>query len=331
MTEIKVGRKRSSRIGGILEDVKLALSDDTRSSEDTNLSIPSTEIGAERREYGAHQKVVIKKVDPERCRPWKYHNRDLHWLTKERCSDLIDSIRSNGQLEPAGVRKVNDDPNFDYEIIYGVRRWFSCKYLGIPLNVRTLDKSDRECMILMHIENADSKDISDFERAFSFRQQLLSGNFSNQADLAKAVNLTQAMVSKYVTAASIYDFDFVQKLFPNKTEISIRKANELSKLLTNEISMRAVQAKAMELYNSPDPDKESTAKKFHILLELSETEKGKIVNNRLDAVNALVGINCCVNSRGQLVIKISPLLRKTKRDEVAITVSEVINLYLDLD
>lgn len=330
MTEVKSTRRSGSRIGGILEDVKLALSDEKRLSDEKHLSIPSTEIGAERREYGAHQKIVIKKIDPDRCRPWKYHNRDLHWLTKERCLDLIDSLRSNGQLEPAGVRKVNDDPDFDYEIIYGVRRWFSCKYLGIPLNARVLDKSDRECMILMHIENADSKDISDFERAFSFRQQLLSGNFNNQADLAKAVHLTQAMISKYVTAASIYDFDFVSKLFPDKTQITIRKANELSKLLANEISVKAVQAKATEIINTPNLEKESTTRKFHMLLQLSETDKGKSVNSQLEELNSLVGIHSCLDSRGQLVIKVSPLSRKTNKEEVARAVVDTLKLYLEL-
>jgi ParB family chromosome partitioning protein len=331
MTDTQITRKRRSSLGGLLEGVKVALSDEKIMSEDRHVSIPSTEVGMERKDYGAHQKIVIKNIDPNRCRPWEYHNRDLHWLNKERCSDLIDSLNSNGQLEPAGVRKISGDPDFDYEIIYGVRRWFSCKFLNIALKARVLDKSDRECMILMHIENADSKDISDFERAFSFRQQLQSGVFKSQADLASAVHLTQAMISKYVTAASIYDFDFVPKLFADKTQISIRKANELFKLLTNQISLNAVRSKAMEILNNSTLEKEPTAKKFDMLLELSETPKDKSVKSNLAALNALEVVHSSIDSRGQLVIKVSPLSRKSKKDIVSAAVTETLNLYLGLD
>ena len=55
---------------------------------------------------------------------------------------------------------------YDYEIIYGMRRWFACsqipkqKYL-----VKVTDADDKACSILMHIENADSKDISELSFA----------------------------------------------------------------------------------------------------------------------------------------------------------------------
>lgn len=331
MSEIKTVKKRRSRIGGLLEDVKEALSEEQQhsSSKNSYVSIPSTEVGIERKDYGMHQKVVIRSIDPNRCRPWKYHNRDVHWLNTQKCSDLIDSIRSNGQLEPAGVRKIENDPDYDYEIIFGVRRWFSCKHLNIPLKARVLDKSDRDCMILMHIENADSKDISDFERAFSFRQQLVSGSFKNQADLAKAVNLTQAMISKYVTAASIYDFDFVIKLFPDKTQISIRRANELFKLLSNEISLRSVEAKAIEILNSTNIEKMSTTKRFEQLFRLLEIKK--TITNKIDALNKLEGVAMNLDSKGQLVIKISPLSRNKDKMIVSEKVREVLEEYLNLD
>ena len=121
-------KKRRSRIGNVLGDVKTALAqaeEDLEKKREKQIkkqpSIPSTEVGVERNDYGTQQKIVIKLLDPSRCRPWQYHNRDASWFQKERCKDLIESIQSNGQLEPGGVRKIDGDPNFDYEIIYGVR------------------------------------------------------------------------------------------------------------------------------------------------------------------------------------------------------------------
>jgi ParB family chromosome partitioning protein len=45
-------------------------------------------------------------VDPERCRPWRMHNRDLDHLNEDSCRDLIDSFlsaRSNGSPLSFGV------------------------------------------------------------------------------------------------------------------------------------------------------------------------------------------------------------------------------------
>ena len=46
------------------------------------------------------EREVILAVDPKRCRPWKFHNRTDGWYTRERCQDLIDSIRN--KLWPLG-------------------------------------------------------------------------------------------------------------------------------------------------------------------------------------------------------------------------------------
>jgi ParB family chromosome partitioning protein len=103
----------------------------------------------------------LKTVDPKRCKPWKYHNRDVAWLTKERCLDLIVSIHRNGQIEPAMVRRIAHDPDHDFEIICGVRRWFSCTQIpNQKFLACATDADDKTCMILMHAENADSKDRS---------------------------------------------------------------------------------------------------------------------------------------------------------------------------
>ena len=64
-------------------------------------------------------------VDPARCRPWRMHNRDLDHLSEESCRDLIDSfLAAKRQRIPAIVRRLKDDPDYDYEIIAGVRRWW---------------------------------------------------------------------------------------------------------------------------------------------------------------------------------------------------------------
>src|ERR1700722_18511890 len=108
----------------------------------------------------ALERENIFSVDPKRCRPWKYHNRTDAWYTRERCQDLIESIAKDEQQEPALARKLSGDPNFDYELIYGMRRRYACEILGRKLRVRVVEADDTRAAVLMHIENADRQDIT---------------------------------------------------------------------------------------------------------------------------------------------------------------------------
>ncbi len=174
---------------------------------------------------------ALLELDPKRCKPWKYHNRDKLWLSRSRCSDLIRSIEKNGQIEPILVRVI-EDPDYDFEIICGVRRWFSCTQIPNQKVLAYLTEADdKQCMIIMHSENADSKDISDFERAISFAEQMKSGVFKNQSDMAKAMGLSQSTICKMIKAAEIFQHPWLKDLFHSKLEVPLRHAYALSSLL----------------------------------------------------------------------------------------------------
>lgn len=77
-------------------------------------------------------------------------------------SELVDSIREKGVLEPLIVRPRGDG----YQIIAGERRWRACKQLGlekIPCIIKDVD--DRELLELALIENLQRKDLTPFEEA----------------------------------------------------------------------------------------------------------------------------------------------------------------------
>ena len=66
---------------------------------------------------------AVEQVDPARCRIWSEHNRDYAKLNEERCADLIESFKAQGRQEfPAIVRRVQDEPGIDFEVISGARR-----------------------------------------------------------------------------------------------------------------------------------------------------------------------------------------------------------------
>ena len=176
-------------------------------------------------------------------------------MNTELCSDLIASIEKNGQIEPILVRHLEAG----FEVIAGVRRWFACSQIpGQRVWAEVIDADDRTCVILMHAENADARDISDFERACSFKRQIASGLFKNQSDFGQALGLSQSSICKMLKAAALLDYDWFSALFEHYLKIPIRDAYKLSTLLKNPAFEKTIEAQAEQLlsekkkFGSPD-------------------------------------------------------------------------------
>jgi hypothetical protein len=72
---------------------------------------------------------------------------------------LIKSIAAHGQFVPALGRPICDDPKMDVEILCGSRRLFAARHLDIPLLVQVRDLSDRECALVVELENSLRKSL----------------------------------------------------------------------------------------------------------------------------------------------------------------------------
>ena len=211
----------------------------------TRPKVPAAELALTGRTSPLLERTNVLSVDPKRCRPWKYHNRSHAWYTKERCQDLIDSIVKDGQLEPALARKLSDDPNFDFELIYGMRRRFASEFTHTKLKVRLTEADDAKAAVLMHIENADRQDITAMERALSFQQQLEAKVFATQEAMAEAFGLGSPQVTKLLKAAQLFKHAPVAQLFPDKSAVPVAPAYELVSLMerpgAKEIVLKAAQ------------------------------------------------------------------------------------------
>jgi len=109
---------------------------------DMRAVLPTAELALQGRTSPGLTRETILSVDPKRCRGWKYHNRTAAWYTRERCEDLIQSIPKDGQQEPALARRVVGDSDFDYEIIYGMRRRYACEATNHKLKIRVVEIPD---------------------------------------------------------------------------------------------------------------------------------------------------------------------------------------------
>jgi len=200
-------------------------------------------------------KVVTDRtefVDPARCRPWRMHNRDLDHLDEESCRDLIDAFLSaKKQRIPAVVRRLRGDPKFDFEIIAGVRRWWTVGWLRqhhhpeFEYLVTIQQLTDEEAFRVSDIENRARKDISDWERAREYSQALQEFYDGHQSQMAEHLNISRSWLSRLLDVARLPPEVVVA--FADPHDVTVRIARDL-KPLTNEariLDLMANEAQAI--------------------------------------------------------------------------------------
>ncbi len=177
---------------------------------------PSTLLGREtalsRIASGDVRQVTQHTVDPARCRIWPGNARLYAALTEDACRDLLDSmVAENGQKVPALGRRVEGDPDHDFEVIFGTRRHWSVSWLrahNYPdmkfiLQVQSLD--DESAFRLADLENRTRQDVSDIERARNYAWALGAHYGGTQARMAERLKLSKGWLSKMLKVAELPD------------------------------------------------------------------------------------------------------------------------------
>lgn len=151
------------------------------------------------------QEKTLRLVDPARCRMWERHNRKYDLLTPENTAELLEGLRAQGKQEfPAIVRRVTDDPNFDYEVIAGARRHWAVSYLRavehreIKYLIEERELSDEQAFRLADIENRARKDLSDYERAVDYLHAIDLYYGGVAARMAERLDVKKAWLSKFL-------------------------------------------------------------------------------------------------------------------------------------
>jgi ParB family chromosome partitioning protein len=175
-------------------------------------------------------------VDPARCRMWAGHNREYGLLNEERCSDLIESIKAQGRQEVAAiVRRVRDNPNYDFEVICGARRHWTISWLrrhNYPdfrflIDVRSL--TDEEGFRLADLENRARDDLTDLERARDYLRALDAYYDGRQKTMAERINVSESWLSRYLDLARLPAELMVA--FPNPQDLRIKHVTGIKPLL----------------------------------------------------------------------------------------------------
>lgn len=186
-------------------------------------------------------------VDPARCRPWRLHNRDLDHLTEDSCRDLIDAFLSaKKQRIPAIVRRLKGDPDHDFEIIAGVRRWWTVQWLRdhhhpeYEYLVTIQNVEDEEAFRVSDIENRSRKDITDWERGVEYSRALAEFYNGSQNEMAEHLNISRSWLSRLLDVVRLPEA--IIAAFSDRHDITVRVARDI-KPLTGEQRALALMTK----------------------------------------------------------------------------------------
>nr|WP_295113011.1 ParB/RepB/Spo0J family partition protein [uncultured Caulobacter sp.] len=167
-------------------------------------------LGLSRLTSGDYEEKTLKLVDPARCRMWSRHNRRYALLNPTNTAELLEGLRAQNKQEfPAVVRRVTDDPAFDYEVIAGARRHWAVTYLRevehreIKYLVDERDLTDEQAFRLADIENRARRDLSDYERAVDYRDAIEAFYGGQPIRMAERLEMSRAYLSRLLDLAKL--------------------------------------------------------------------------------------------------------------------------------
>ncbi|MCH2115354.1 MAG: ParB/RepB/Spo0J family partition protein [Pirellulales bacterium] len=133
------------------------------------------------------QWLPLESVVPNPYQPRKHFD-------ESEITDLCDSIRTHGFLQPIVVRKTDEG----FQIIAGERRFRAAKLANweqVPVQIREVD--DRQMAELAIVENVQRKDLNALEKAASF-QRYLQEYECTQEELAARIHIDRSTIANLI-------------------------------------------------------------------------------------------------------------------------------------
>lgn len=181
-------------------------------------------------------------------------------FTPEQLSELVDSIKEHGIIQPLIVRKTQDGK---YELIAGERRWRASGILrlsSVPAIIR--EASDKDVLELALIENLQRENLSPLEEAAGY-MRLKTEFRMKQGDIAKRVGKSRATVAN---SMRLLDLPQAVQDMLNNSFISVGHAKVLLSLKNQEqqiqlgrdivnknYTVRQTEKAVQKILNPPEP------------------------------------------------------------------------------
>lgn len=144
---------------------------------------------------GGSLSLPISQVEPGLRQPRKRFD-------EESLSDLADSIRTHGMIQPLTVRRLSSGY---YQIIAGERRWRAAKLAGLSeVPAVIIEADDRKVMELGLIENLQREDLNPMEEAGGYRV-LVEEYGLTQEEVALRVGRSRSAVANALRLLALPD------------------------------------------------------------------------------------------------------------------------------
>ena len=237
--------------------------------------------------------------------------------------NLVESIRENGVLTPATVRKKEDGR---YEMLSGHRRWRACQLLGMDTLRCEIVELDRDAAtIFMCDSNLQRTTILPSEKAFAYKMRLDAMNrqgkrtdltsspvgtkLRSDMQLANEVGESRNQIQRYIRLTELIP-ELLEMVDDNK--IALRPAVEISYLpknlqkeLLDNIEMEACTPshdQTLRMRNLLRQNKLTPEVITMIMQEEKPNQKEKIIL-RDDRTRNLLPKNLPVSQREEYIIK----------------------------
>lgn len=209
--------------------------------------------------------LSISKVEPRKEQPRTVFDEEI-------LSELSESIREHGVLQPLTVRSVGGGY---YQIIAGERRWRASRIAGLSeVPARIIEADDKKATELAMVENLQRENLNPVEEAHGYKT-LITEYSMTQEEVAQRVSKSRPVVANALRLLSLPE-NLLKKL--ESGQLSVGSARTLLSLDTEEQMQTA--ALAIAASNMTVRDAEKLVKK--IKRENSESnqlsKKGLVVN-----------------------------------------------------
>lgn len=122
-------------------------------------------------------------------------------ITPESLTELVDSIKEHGVLEPLIIAKTPAG----YQIIAGERRWRAAKIAGFTHVPSIVKKTTPQGMLEMAlVENVQREDLNPLERAKAFARLMEEFRLSNR-EIAKRISKSPSFISNSIRLLTLPD------------------------------------------------------------------------------------------------------------------------------
>ena len=188
----------------------------------------------------SNDKISISSIVPNKNQPRKF-------FEKEALTELTNSIKERGIIQPLIVRK-SDDQDDKFELIAGERRWQAAQSAGLhEVPVIVLEADNLKSLELAIIENVQRKDLNSIEEAESYKKLIEKFGYDHDK-VSKFIGKSRSHISNSIRLLSLPEkiIELIRnnKLTQGHAKILIGLENALflaEKIIKKKLSVRQTE------------------------------------------------------------------------------------------